>query len=99
MLVRPVGGSNGFGCERCLKQHPGGEEMCRSKEMACRKCGLVGHFDVVHNVTDLKHQIAILKVLNINLTPEESFFTLQMPGQQSCFQSDALNDWYAPSTK
>ena len=39
-------------CLRCLRNHPGGEEKCKSLERACKNCGFVGHFKEVHDVTD-----------------------------------------------
>jgi hypothetical protein len=57
-------------CVRCLRQHPGGEASCKSKDKTCRRCGLVGHYAEIHDVTDPTVRQAIADTLGEDvLTP------------------------------
>ncbi|TRY62709.1 hypothetical protein TCAL_00874 [Tigriopus californicus] len=56
-------------CLRCLRHHIGGEGACQSKERVCRRCGEMGHFADVHDVTDETLQERITEVIAINLFP------------------------------
>lgn len=56
-------------CLRCLRHHLGGEKACQSKERVCRRCGEMGHFADVHDVTDEALQERITQVIGSNLFP------------------------------
>ena len=56
-----------FGCPRCTKQHPGLPDECRSCDKVCRKCGVVGHFQEVHDVTDRVFREIIGKTIGLQL--------------------------------
>jgi len=56
-----------FPCPRCTRHHPGGQDKCKSIDKLCRKCGNVGHFTEVHDITDPQYRQLIVNTLGINL--------------------------------
>ena len=58
---------SGFGCARCTRHHPGLPGDCRSLDRACRRCGVVGHFQEVHDVTDEAFREIIAKTIKLKL--------------------------------
>merc|ERR1712013_233962 len=56
-----------FPCPRCTRHHPGGQDKCKSIDKLCRKCGNVGHFTEVHDITDPMYRQLIVNTLGINL--------------------------------
>ena len=54
-------------CPRCTRHHPGTPETCKSLDKICRRCGNVGHFTEVHDVTDPHYRQLIVNTLGINL--------------------------------
>jgi len=58
---------NDFPCPRCTRHHPGGQDKCKSIDKLCRKCGNVGHFTEVHDITDPMYRQLIVNTLGINL--------------------------------
>merc|ERR1719369_3904 len=56
-----------YPCPRCTRHHPGGQDKCKSLDKLCRKCGNVGHFTEVHDITDPMYRQLIVNTLGINL--------------------------------
>ena len=56
-----------FGCPRCTRHHPGPPDECRSCDKACRRCGVVGHFQEVHDVTHRAFREIIVKTIGQQL--------------------------------
>merc|ERR1719483_1123798 len=56
-----------FPCPRCTRHHPGGQDKCKSIDKLCRKCGNVGHFTEVHDITYPMYRQLIVNTLGINL--------------------------------
>ena len=54
-------------CPRCTRHHPGTPDTCKSLDKMCRRCGNVGHFTEVHDVTDPHYRQLIVNTLGINL--------------------------------
>ena len=58
---------SGLGCPRCTRHHPGSPDDCRSLDRACRRCGVVGHFQEVHDVTDEVFREIIAQTIKLKL--------------------------------
>ena len=56
-----------FPCPRCTRHHPGTPDTCKSLDKMCRRCGNVGHFTEVHDVTDPHYRQLINTTLGMNL--------------------------------
>lgn len=54
-------------CPRCTRLHQGGPDSCRSKNMLCRKCGLIGHFVDVHDIIDGEFRQIIVQTLGVDI--------------------------------
>merc|ERR1719445_36751 len=54
-------------CPRCTRHHPGMPDNCKSLDKMCRRCGNVGHFTEVHEVTDPVYRQLINNTLGMNL--------------------------------
>eukprot|EP00092_Neocalanus_flemingeri_P012051 GFUD01012992.1.p1 GENE.GFUD01012992.1~~GFUD01012992.1.p1 ORF type:complete len:194 (+),score=53.86 GFUD01012992.1:70-651(+) len=56
-----------FGCPRCTRHHPGTPSECRSCDKVCRRCGVVGHFQEVHDVVDERFRKIIVRAVGLQL--------------------------------
>jgi len=59
-------------CPRCTRLHQGGPDNCRSKNMQCRKCGLIGHFVDVHDIIDAEFRQVIVQTLGVDIYADTS---------------------------
>ena len=66
-VVNNVGDLLPFGCPRCTRHHPGPPDECRSCDKACRRCGVVGHFQEVHDVTNKTFREIIVQSIHQDL--------------------------------
>ena len=64
-------------CYRCLRQHPGGEAACSSRNKVCRRCGAVGHIQAVHDVTEIAIKMGVTELLG------EEIFQMTKPNSKS----------------
>jgi len=58
-----------YNCARCTRAGHA-DDTCKSKDKACRQCGVVGHFNEVHDVTDERYRQVITVALGVNLWEE-----------------------------
>jgi len=78
-----------YNCARCTRAgHL--QDSCKSKNKACRQCGVVGHFNEVHDVIDERYRQVIIQVLGINLWEES---------RPEGFHSSGSGDPYEPEMK
>jgi len=65
-----------YPCPRCTRLHQGGPDNCRSKNMQCRKCGLIGHFVDVHDIIDAEFRNIIVQTLGVDIYADTSLADL-----------------------
>jgi len=75
-------GEPAFPCPRCTRLHQGGPDNCRSKNMVCKRCGVIGHFVDVHDVEDAEFRKLIVQTLEVDVfgtTPVDVNAPLEAP--------------------
>merc|ERR1719187_2605038 len=79
-----------YNCARCTR--PGHlQDSCKSMNKACRQCGVLGHFNEVHDVIDDRYRQVIIQVLGINLWEESR--------PEAGFHLSGSGDPYEPEMK
>ena len=66
-ILDDANGDVSFGCPRCTRQHPGTPDECKSIDKVCRRCGVVGHFQEVHDVRDAQFREFIVQTIGSQL--------------------------------
>ncbi|XP_040581146.1 uncharacterized protein [Lepeophtheirus salmonis] len=88
-------------CPRCIRVGHSSSK-CKSKDKVCFKCGIMGHFVEIHEVTDVKIRETIVKGLGIDIFKDSSDDTAAKKPRLEPLNPmigvppppDKFNDWY-----